>query len=140
MSLTFYDPSQNKLIIADAEINGVTRISLKRGNVTTNTIVGTHEAYAARVRANRQPFTLTVSLLQTSPSNIIFEQLLSKTEKSPDSFFGVTLLGNGGTVHINSTGYLKVGADCDLEEEVGERIWTIGVNPFVFGGLIDLLV
>ena len=92
------------------------------------------------MRANRQPFTLTVSLLQTSPSNIIFEQLLSKTEKSPDSFFGVTLLGNGGTVHINSTGYLKVGADCDLEEEVGERIWTIGVNPFVFGGLIDLLV
>ena len=27
------------------------------------------------------------------------------------------LTGNGGTVHINSTGYIETGADCDLEEE-----------------------
>ena len=50
------------------------------------------------------------------------------------------LTGNGGTVHINSTGYIETGADCDLEEALGERTWTICVNPYAFGGLIDLLV
>ena len=83
---------------------------------------------------------LSITMLQTSPSLVYLEQLLARTERSPDSFFGVMLTGNGGTVHINSTGYIETGADCDLEEALGERTWTICVNPYVFGGLIDLLV
>lgn len=140
MALTFYDPSQNRLEIAGVAIGGVTRMSLRRGNVITKKVDGIHEVYSARVKMNRKPFVLTVSVLQTSPSLVYLEQLLSHTERNPDSFFGVTLIGNGGTVHINSTGYVETGADCDLEEAVGERTWTFCVNPYVFGGLIDLLV
>lgn len=140
MSLTFYDPSENYLEIAGVQISGLTRIGLRRGNVVTKKVDGIHEVYSTRVKMNRKPFLLSISLLQTSPSNIILEQILSKTERSPDSFFGVLLAGSGGTVHINSTGWIETGADCDLEEVVGERVWTMCISPYVFGGLIDLLV
>lgn len=140
MSLTFYDPSQNRVEIAGVAISGVTKISLRRGNAAVKKIQGIHDVYSARVKMNRTPFYLTISLLQTSPSLVYFERLLAHSERNPDSFFGIMVLGNGGTVHINSTGYVETGADCDLEETVGERTWTFCVNPYIFGGLIDLLV
>lgn len=140
MSLTFYDPSENTLSVAGVTLGGITRISLRRGNVTTKKVDGIHEVYSARVKMNRKPFLLSITMLQTSPSLIYLEQLLARTERSPDSFFEVVLTGNGGIVHIYSTGYIETGADCDLEEALGERTWTICVNPYAFGGLIDLLV
>lgn len=140
MSLTVYDPSQNSITIAGHTCQGVISINTKRGDAISKTINGISEAYSTRIRTRRKPFTVTVTLLQTSITNVYLQQLANASEKSVDSFVDILILGSGGVVHLRSVGYIETASDLEQHEELVERVWTFKVNPSSIGGVTDLIV
>jgi hypothetical protein len=140
MSLTVYDPSQNSITIAGHTCQGVISINTKRGDAISKTINGISEAYSTRIRTRRKPFTVTVTLLQTSITNVYLQQLANASENSVDSFVDILILGSGGVVHLRSVGYIETASDLEQHEELVERVWTFKVNPSSIGGVTDLIV
>ena len=140
MSLTVYDPSQNSITIAGHTCQGVISINTKRGDAISKTINGISEAYSTRIRTRRKPFTVTVTLLQTSITNVYLQQLANASENSVDSFVDILILGSGGVVHLRSVGYMETASDLEQHEELVERVWTFKVNPSSIGGVTDLIV
>ena len=82
MTLTVYDPSQNSITIAGHTCQGVISINTKRGDAISKTINGISEAYSTRIRTRRKPFTVTVTLLQTSITNVYLQQLANASDRS----------------------------------------------------------
>jgi hypothetical protein len=140
MTLTVYDPSQNSITIAGHTCQGVISINTKRGDAISKTINGISEAYSTRIRTRRKPFTVTVTLLQTSITNVYLQQLANASENSVDSFVDILILGSGGVVHLRSVGYIETASDLEQHEELVERVWTFKVNPSSIGGVTDLIV
>jgi len=140
MSLTVYDPSQNSITIAGHTCQGVVSINTKRGDAISKTINGISEAYSTRIRTRRKPFTVTVTLLQTSITNVYLQQLANASENAVDSFVDILILGSGGVVHLRSIGYMETASDLEQHEELVERVWTFKVNPSSIGGVTDLIV
>lgn len=140
MSLTVYDPSQNSITIAGHTCQGVISINTKRGDAISKTINGISEAYSTRIRTRRKPFTVTVTLLQTSITNVYLQQLANASENAVDSFVDILILGSGGVVHLRSIGYIETASDLEQHEELVERVWTFKVNPSSIGGVVDLIV
>jgi hypothetical protein len=140
MSLTVYDPSQNSITIAGHTCQGVISINTKRGDAISKTINGISEAYSTRIRTRRKPFTVTVTLLQTSITNVYLQQLSNASENAVDSFVDILILGSGGVVHLRSIGYIETASDLEQHEELVERVWTFKVNPSSIGGVTDLIV
>jgi len=140
MSITIYDPSQNSITIAGHTCQGVISINTKRGDAISKTINGISEAYSTRIRTRRKPFTVTVTLLQTSITNVYLQQLANASENAVDSFVDILILGSGGVVHLRSIGYIETASDLEQHEELVERVWTFKVNPSSIGGVTDLIV
>jgi len=140
MSITIYDPSQNSITIAGHTCQGVISINTKRGDAISKTINGISEAYSTRIRTRRKPFTVTVTLLQTSITNVYLQQLANASESAVDSFVDILILGSGGVVHLRSIGYIETASDLEQHEELVERVWTFRVNPSSVGGVVDLIV
>ena len=111
MSITIYDPSQNSITIAGHTCQGVVSINTKRGDAISKTINGISEAYSTRIRTRRKPFTVTVTLLQTSITNVYLQQLANASESAVDSFVDILILGSGGVVHLRSIGYIETASD-----------------------------
>jgi len=139
MSLTVYDPSQNSITIAGHTCQGVVSINTKRGDAISKTINGISEAYSTRIRTRRKPFTVTVTLLQTSITNVYLQQLSNASENAVDSFVDILILGSG-VVHLRSIGYIETASDLEQQEELVNRVWTFRVNPTAIGGVVDLIV
>jgi len=129
MSLTVYDPSQNSITIAGHTCQGVVSINTKRGDAISKTINGISEAYSTRIRTRRKPFTVTVTLLQTSITNVYLQQLSNASENAVDSF-----------VDLRSIGYIETASDLEQQEDLVNRVWTFRVNPTAIGGVVDLIV
>ena len=140
MSLTVYDPSQNSITIAGHTCQGVVSINTKRGDAISKTINGISEAYSTRIRTRRKPFTVTVTLLQTSITNVYLQQLSNASENAVDSFVDILILGSGGVVHLWSIGYIETASDLEQQEDLVNRVWTFRVNPTAIGGVVDLIV
>ena len=140
MTLTVYDPSQNSITIAGHTCQGVISINTKRGDAISKTINGISEAYSTRIRTRRKPFTVTVTLLQTSITNVYLQQLANASENAVDSFVDILILGSGGVVHLRSIGYIETASDLEQQEDLVERVWTFKVNPSSIGGVVDLIV
>lgn len=140
MTLTVYDPSQNSITIAGHTCQGVVSINTKRGDAISKTINGISEAYSTRIRTRRKPFTVTVTLLQTSITNVYLQQLSNASENAVDSFVDILILGSGGVVHLRSIGYMETASDLEQQEELVDRVWTFKVNPSSVGGVTDLIV
>lgn len=140
MSLTVYDPSQNSITIAGHTCQGVISINTKRGDAISKTINGISEAYSTRIRTRRKPFTVTLTVLQTSITNVYLQQLANASESAVDSFVDILILGSGGVVHLRSVGYMETASDLEQHEELVERVWTFKVNPSSIGGVTDLIV
>ena len=140
MSLTVYDPSQNSITIAGHTCQGVISINTKRGDAISKTINGISEAYSTRIRTRRKPFTVTVTLLQTSITNVYLQQLANASESAVDSFVDMLILGSGGVVHLRSVGYIETASDLEQQEELVNRVWTFRANPSSIGGVVDLIV
>lgn len=140
MTLTVYDPSQNSITIAGHTCQGVISINTRRGDALSKTINGISEAYSTRIRTRRKPFTVTVTLLQTSITNVYLQQLANASENAVDSFVDILILGSGGVVHLRSIGYIETASDLEQQEDLVERVWTFKVNPSSIGGVVDLIV
>lgn len=140
MTLTVYDPSQNSITIAGHTCQGVVSINTKRGDAISKTINGISEAYSTRIRTRRKPFTVTVTLLQTSITNVYLQQLSNASENAVDSFVDILILGSGGVVHLRSIGYIETASDLEQQEELVNRVWTFRANPSSIGGVVDLIV
>ena len=140
MTLTVYDPSQNSITIAGHTCQGVVSINTKRGDAISKTINGISEAYSTRIRTRRKPFTVTVTLLQTSVTNVYLQQLSNASENAVDSFVDILILGSGGVVHLRSIGYIETASDLEQQEELVNRVWTFRANPSSIGGVVDLIV
>jgi hypothetical protein len=140
MTLTVYDPSQNSITIAGHTCQGVVSINTKRGDALSKTINGISEAYSTRIRTRRKPFTVTLTVLQTSITNVYMQQLANASEQSVDSFVDILILGSGGVVHLRSVGYIETASDLEQQENLVERVWTFKVNPSALGGVVDLIV
>lgn len=140
MTLTVYDPSQNSITIAGHTCQGVISINTKRGDAISKTINGISEAYSTRIRTRRKPFTVTLTVLQTSITNVYLQQLANASESAVDSFVDILILGSGGVVHLRSVGYIETASDLEQHEELVERVWTFKVNPSSIGGVTDLIV
>jgi len=140
MTLTVYDPSQNSITIAGHTCQGVVSINTKRGDAISKTINGISEAYSTRIRTRRKPFTVTLTVLQTSITNVYLQQLANASESAVDSFVDILILGSGGVVHLRSIGYIETASDLEQQEDLVERVWTFRVNPTAIGGVTDLIV
>lgn len=140
MTLTVYDPSQNSITIAGHTCQGVISINTRRGDALSKTINGISEAYSTRIRTRRKPFTVTVTLLQTSITNVYLQQLANASENAVDSFVDILILGSGGVVHLQSIGYIETASDLEQQEDLVERVWAFKVNPNSIGGVTDLIV
>ena len=140
MTITVYDPSQNSITIAGHTCQGVVSINTKRGDAISKTINGISEAYSTRIRTRRKPFTVTVTLLQTSITNVYLQQLANASENAVDSFVDIWILGSGGVVHLRSIGYIETASDLEQQEDLVNRVWTFRANPSSIGGVVDLIV
>lgn len=140
MSVTVYDPSENTVDIAGHTLIGLFEIVVDEGNTITKTVEGISPAYSARCKAMLKPFTLRVTLQQTSVSHGYLQQIKNATRRNPATFFAIKVSGTNGTPHLDSIGYLESAPSLTLNEELTDRVYVFKVNPAASTGIVDLIV
>lgn len=138
MTSVVYDPSENMVRIGGHTLTGVTSIVVQRGEDAFKVVNGIHSVYSAVVKNFKQPFKLTVKLLQTSESNSVLQYLFTSSEVLFNSFYRVEVIGQD-TSHISSTCHILSAPDLSLENEAADRTWVFTVNAIDFSGLTDLI-
>jgi len=140
MSVTLYDPSQNIIEIAGHICIGISEIAVNRGNATTKVIDGISEAYSARCLVKRKPYTVSVTLQQTSISNSFLQQIQSVTERNPVTFVSIKVYSTSGVVHLDTTGWIETSPNLTLTEDLSDRQYTFKANPYTNSGIVDLIM
>ena len=116
-----YDPSQNKVFIAELEMTGATRIIVDY-QPRYRLVNGTSSIYNAVVKENLKPATVSVSLLQTSGSVQKLYQLEDHIRNNGGTF-RIDVIKSGKPVLIGNAMFASLPNE-SLEENASDMTFT----------------
>ena len=134
-----YDPKQFLVIMGGVPINGFadgTFISIERDEDTFTKTVGA-DGCVTRSKTNNKAATVTITLLQTSPSNDYLSGLHKLDEEANLGVVDILVKDlNGTTFFYSAVSWVQKPASIENAKEIGEREWTIatGDSEYYVGG------
>ena len=141
MATPTYDPLKIVGTLAGINIIGYmsgTMVKASRAEKTWEVVVG-GQGDAARVRKRNKSGTVVVTLMQTSPTNDEFSQLLADDERDASGSGDLSFVDTNGTTVIEAeTAWLEGYAEVTFGDGLEGREWTIatGVLELVVGGAL----
>jgi len=133
-----YDPKEISVIVAGKVITGfaedVVRVARESNQVEDE--VGADGDVARRITNDRRG-SFTITLLQTSRSNLILSGLARVDELSGDGIFPVIIKDlRGNDLHIGANSWIQKQADSVYRSGIESREWVIRTNNLntVVGG------
>ena len=116
-----YDPSQNKIIIAQLEMVGATKISVDY-QASYRLVNGTSSVYNAVVKENIKPARVSVTLLQTSDSvNKLYQ--LENHVRNQGGTFEIQVVKSGKPILIGNAMFEQLPNE-SLEETASDITFT----------------
>lgn len=116
-----YDPSQNKIIIAQLEMVGATKISVDY-QASYRLVNGTSSVYNAVVKEHIKPARVSVTLLQTSDSvNKLYQ--LENHVRNQGGTFEIQVVKSGKPILIGNAMFEQL-PDESLEETASDMTFT----------------
>lgn len=136
-----YDPAGVALSIGGSLMSGFedgTFITVARNTALFNKKVSADGTNVIRTRINDRTATLTLTLQQGSPSNLILSHLATRDEARLDGVVSVSLtdVNSPDTQFISSKAYVDKPADGEYATNATGRRWTLQLVevPMVHGG------
>lgn len=139
MALFTYNPSQVFLEVSGYRVQGHTNFSLVLDNQTFRTVRGLRGTNA-RVREKNTSGVLQVELLQTSPTNDLFSEIVQKDSLAGTGRLVVKLKDeSGSSVFFSDNAYLEGFPALGFSGSAETRIWLINclsipLDQFKVGG------
>lgn len=138
MAVKTYDPKQVLLIIGGAPIGGFADgefISVERDEDTYTKISGA-DGEVSRSKSNNKMGELTVTLLQTSSSNLILSAIMQADELSNSGVVPIFIKdGLGTTILFSAEGWIKKPPTVSYDKELTDREWVLDLsNVDIFVG------
>lgn len=124
-STKVFSPSDNKLILAGLEIDGVVEATLTRTE-KTRTLQGTHGNYTTVVRRHETPATLSFTVMPTAVTIPKINQLASFCLEC-GNFFDVTVVKNAEVI-LQGTAWFQKLPDERISDQVDDINYLLGVN------------
>ena len=131
MAVRTYDPQQVVITVDGTAIGGYadgTFISIEREEESFSKVVGADGA-AARSKATNRSARITLTLMQTSPSNEFLSMLLARDERNNSGVFAVIVKDNSGSSRFfSATGWIAGLPTVEYGKEISNREWLIDVT------------
>ena len=128
MSVRTYSPRDLTIIVAGATITGYaesTFCSVERNSDAFTTIVGANGEVTRTASADRSG-SITLTLIQTSPSNDVLSALQVSDELTLSGKFPVLVKdGFGSSIYEASTAWIQKVATAEYGADMGDREWII---------------
>lgn len=116
-----YDPSQNRVVIAQLEMVGATKISIDY-QASYRLVNGTSSVYNAVVRENIKPARVSVSILQTSDSvNKLYQ--LENHVRTNGGTFEIQVVKSGKPILVGNAMFEQLPNE-SLEENATDMTFT----------------
>ena len=130
-----YDAAQVVLTINGVAISGYadgTFISVEREEQSFTKVVGA-DGTTSRAKSNNRSGSLTLTILQTSPSNDVLSALLAQDELNNDAVVPVLIKDNTGKSRLfSATGWVQGMPTVEYGKEISNREWTIDLADIEF--------
>ena len=139
MSVGTYSAGEVILTVGNAVLSGFadgTFISVERDEQSFTKVVGA-DGKVSRAKSNNRSGTLTVTLLDTSPSNDVLSEYLRADEASNEGTFEIEMKDLSGRSRIfSAVGWVQGMPTLEFAKENSEREWVIelGEMEFFIGG------
>lgn len=135
MGVKTYNPSDVTVIVAGIPIEGFadgTFITAERRNPAWNLAVGS-DGEGARSYSSDKSGTITLTLMQTSASNDLLQQLFNADERTGDGVGPFLLVDRSGRTLIDAEScWISNQASAEFGREVANREWTIETEALNF--------
>jgi hypothetical protein len=135
MGLGTVDPQQVNVSIGGNIITGFadgTFLNVERDEDTWNKVVGADGSVARSKSANKAA-TLTLTLLQTSPSNDILSALAALDEETGDAEIPIIIKDNSGTTLVSAPeSWIQKPPAIVYGKEVQNREWVFALSKTTF--------
>lgn len=131
MTTRTYRPEDVKLLIGTYRVTGWTEISIAQNAKSFRHESGLR-GKTTRVRNRDKSGVVTISMLQTSPDNDLFSQIVSQDEVSQTGRFSLTLTDlSGQSSIILQYGYLEGYPNMGFSSEGQTREWIFNYQDVV---------
>ena len=128
MGVKTYNPKKVTVIVGGAIMGGFSDgglVTVARNEQAMTLQMGT-DGEAARSKTNNKAGLITISLLQTSPSNAILQGFASADELSDSGVFSVLIKDNSGSsLYAAETAWVQKVPDSEFAREAGARDWIL---------------
>lgn len=128
MAVRTYDPKNVVIAIGGVPMSGFadgTFLEIVRDEQAFTKVVGA-DGYTSRVKSNNRGGTLTLTLLETSPSNDILSGIAALDELSNAGVVPILVKDmSGNSVYFSATGWIQKLPDSAFGKEVNNRAWVL---------------
>lgn len=135
MAVRTYDPADVIVTIDGNNINGYadgTFVSIERTEQTFTKVTGA-DGSTTRSKTNDRSGTLTLTLLQTSPSNEILSNILNQDEADNTGVVAVQVKErSSGSKFATGSGWIQGLPTIEYGNEITTREWTIEMSEIKF--------
>lgn len=136
MSVRTYDPKSVLVIVGGVPMSEFavdTFVTVEREEDAFVKVVGA-DGEVSRSKSNNQSGMLTLTLMQTSPSNLILSGFALVDEDTGAGVIPV-IIKEGLNVIFAAEGWIRKVANAEFGAEVGEREWTLDLAKVsIFNG------
>ncbi|MCK9530500.1 MAG: hypothetical protein M0R77_08065 [Gammaproteobacteria bacterium] len=120
-----YSPSEVVMTFGGAIVEGWERLSIRRMHPSFRIVEGIR-GKNTRVRIGNSAAEIDITLSQTSPTNLIFSQIVTLDEAYGTGRIEITLKDVlTGEVFQSTEAFLERPADKEFEAESSERVWKM---------------
>lgn len=128
MAVRTFDPKQVVISIGGVPMSGFadgTFLEIIRDENAFTKVVGA-DGYTSRVKSNNRGGTLTVTLLETSPSNDVLSAFAALDEASNSGVVPILVKDlSGNSIYFSATGWIQKLPDSVFGKEINNRAWII---------------
>lgn len=134
MSVRTYDAKDVSIILGGVPITGYadgTFVSVERDEDAFTKVVGA-DGDTSRARSNHNGGMVTITLMQTSPSNKVLEDLATLDELTNAGIVPIMVKDNSGlSLYSSDTAWIKKRATSNFGKEIDNREWIVDVADLI---------
>ena len=131
-NINTYDPASLLISFGGAIINGYADgsfVKIKPDAKRFEKVVGA-DGSTARVKTNNRCYSVTLSLMQTSPANDVLSAFDILDNQTNEGALPLLIKDNSGrTVFFAAAAWIAEAPEADFSKTLTERVWLIDTGP-----------
>lgn len=127
MAIATYDPKNVIVTVDGTNLSGFadgTFVTVERASETFTKVVGAY-GEVARVKSADRSGSMTITLMQTSNSNLFLNSLANRDEQSSDGIVAIQVKDSTTNTTINAReAWIKTKPKAEFGKDMGNREWV----------------